>query len=101
MSDIRTFAPGYGTGVTISATTTSSNTAIRPGSLTLCITNRDATNDVYVRSTDGASDVATAADYVVMARQQVTITRNQHDAFIAVVAAAGTASVHVMLGDGI
>jgi hypothetical protein len=101
MTDIRTFAPGYGTGVTISTTTTSSNTALRPGSQQVVVSNTDNTNIVYIRTCPNSTDVATAADYLVFPGQQVSITRAQDHAFIALVAAAGTPSVHVIIGDGI
>lgn len=100
MADIRTFAPGYGTGVTISATTSSSATALRAGSNQIVVTNRDATNAVYVRTGDSAA-VATAADYIVLPGAQVPLTRRFDDTHIAVVAAAGTAIVHAIIGDGI
>lgn len=100
MADIRTFAPGYGTAVTISATTTSSVTALRPGSNQIVVTNRDATNAVYVRTGD-AGAVASAIDYIVMPGAQVPLTRRFDDTHVAVVAAAGTATVHVIIGDGI
>ena len=101
MADIRTFAPGYGTGVTIAATTTSSNTEIRPGSLSVCVTNFDATNVAYFRTSPLSTDVATAADYPVLPGQQVSVSKALDHDRIAVVTAAGTASVHVIIGDGI
>ena len=101
MADLRTFAPGYGTGITISATTTSSNTALRPGSQQVVVTNRDASNAIYCRVAPSGTDVATAADYIVLPGQQVSLTRAQDYGFIAVIAASGTASVHVITGDGI
>jgi hypothetical protein len=101
MADIRTFAPGYGTGITVAATTTSSNTALRGGSQQVCVTNKDAANAIYFRTTPASDAVATAADYIVLPGQQVSVTRAQDHAFIAIVTAAGTASVHVIIGDGI
>jgi hypothetical protein len=101
MADLRTFAPGFGTGITISATTSSSNTALRGGSQQVVVTNRDATNAIYFRTDDDSGAVATAADYIVLPGQQISITRAQDHAFIAVVAAAGTATVHAIIGDGI
>lgn len=101
MSDIRTFAPGYGTGVTISASTTSSNTEIRPGSLSVCVTNTDNTHIIYFRTSPVSTDVATNKDYLVMPGQQVSVSKaGDHDR-IAVLAASGTPSVHVIIGDGI
>lgn len=102
MSDIRTFAPGYGTGITITASTTSSTTALRGGSQQVVVTNRDATNAIYFRTTpDISGDAATAADYIVLPGQQVSVTRAQDHAFISVVSVAGTPAVHVIIGDGI
>jgi hypothetical protein len=101
MSDIRTFSPGFGTGVTISTTTTSSNTAIRSGTLAVCVTNTDSTNNIYFRTCAASTDVATAADYLVLPGQQVSVSKQREHGFIAVIAAAGTPSVHVITGDGI
>lgn len=101
MADLRTFAPGYGTGITISTTTTSSNTALRAGSQQVVVTNIDATNAVYFRTTPDGAASATSADYLVLPGQQVSITRAQDHAFIAAIAAAGTPSLHVITGDGI
>lgn len=100
MADLRTFAPGYGTGITVAATTSSAANPLRPGAQAMVVTNRDATNDVYVRS-GGSDAVATAADYLVPARAQIPLTRNQDDTHVAVVTVAGTASVHFIIGDGI
>ncbi len=100
MADIRTFAPGYGTAVTIPATTSSTATELRPGSNQIVVTNRDATNAVYIR-TGNANALASAADYIVMPGAQVPLTRRFDDTHIAVVTVAGTATVHVIIGDGI
>ncbi len=102
MADIRTFAPGYGTGITITgATAPGNNTALRAGSQQVVVTNTDSTNIIYFRTCAASTDVATTADYLVLPGQQVSVTRAQDHAFIAVVAAAGTPSVHVIIGDGI
>jgi hypothetical protein len=104
MADIRTFAPGYGTGIEFATSTTSTNQALRPGSQQVVVTNIDATNRVYFRTTaadTGTEGTATNADYCVLPGQQVSITRAQDHGRIAVVAAAGTPSVHVITGDGI
>ena len=101
MADLRTFAPGFGTGITVATTTTSSNTALRAGSQQVVVSNTDSTNIIYFRTTPDNAAVATAADYLVFPGQQVSITRAQDHAFIAIIAAAGTPSVHVITGDGI
>lgn len=101
MADIRTFAPGYGTGIVIATTTSSSNTALRAGSQQVVVTNTDSTNAIYFRTCPASTDTASNADYIVLPGQRVSVTRAQDHAFIAVVAAAGTPSVHVIIGDGI
>lgn len=104
MADLRSFAPGYGTGIEFATSTTSTNQALRAGSQGVVVSNLDSTNRVYFRTTadsSGTNGAATSADYCVLPGQQVSITRAQDHGFIAVIAAAGTPSVHVITGDGI
>jgi hypothetical protein len=98
MATLNTFNPGFGTGVTVAPGTGSARTALRSGSQSLCLTNL-GTVTVYIRTGDVTS-VATAADYPILASQQVTITRRQDDTHVAYITASGTGSLHIMAGEG-
>jgi hypothetical protein len=93
------FAPRYGSGVTVATSTTSGTTTIGDGNKTLLFTNLDATNAVYVRTSKGSS-TATAADLIVRAGQQITISKDQDHDTVAHIAAAGTPSMNIIAGEG-
>ena len=99
MAAVYTFNPSYGTGVTVAPTASTANSAIRSGTQSLCFTNL-GTVTVYVR-TGNSSEVATAADYPILAGQQVTVTRRQDDTHVAYITASGTGSLHIMGGEGV
>jgi hypothetical protein len=98
MSVMETFNPAYKRGVTISATTTTSNAAVGAGMQSLVLTNLGSAT-VYICC--GVSGVtATEADYPLLAGAQVSITKAIYNTHVAALAASGTVSVHVIPGEG-
>lgn len=97
----QTFSPAYGTTVSISATTTTANAALSESDMldTVLITNI-GDDTVYVRL--GRVDVvATEADLPILPKSAQTINRSRVDTYIAVLAAASTATVKATLGYGV
>jgi hypothetical protein len=93
------FGPSYGTGVTVSPTTSSASSTLGLGSKSLVITNLSATVASYVRVGTG-STTATTADYVVLPSSQVSISKDQDANTVAYITASGTGSLHIMAGEG-
>jgi hypothetical protein len=92
------FDPAYGSGVTVSATSTSASSVIGAGSKVLLLTNLGG-EAVYVRA--GIPGIAaTLADYPVPAGMQVTISKFQDFSTVAYRTASGTVSLHIMAGEG-
>lgn len=93
------FDPNYGTGVTITATTTSSNTAITGDGDVVRVFHTVAGGAVvYCRLTDSATAVATAADYALVPNAPICIPRGSNFNRIALLAATGSHAIHVMTG---
>ena len=95
-----TFGPSWGRGVIRTTTTSSSRIAVGLGARVICVTNQDSTDAVYIRSGD-STVVATSADYPLPKDGQSTLTKNPGDTHVAVIAVAGTPSVHIIPGQGI
>lgn len=99
MAQMQSFAPGFGSGITVTGGAASAAWALRGATSTaLCLTNT-GTATIYVR-TDGPTAVATIADYPVLSGQQVTITINADHTHIAYIAPSGAPTLHVMRGEG-
>lgn len=98
MTVIATFAPSYTKAVTVAPGVASASTLIGKGSKSLCLTNLSATV-CYVRVSTG-NVTATAADYLVPANAQVSISKPQDDDTVSYVTSAGAASLHIMPGEG-
>jgi hypothetical protein len=98
MAAVYTFNPSYGTGVTVAPGASTANSAIRPGTQSLCFTNLGSVA-VYVRTGDSAA-TATVADYPILPGQQVTVTRRADDTHVAYITAASVGSLHIMGGEG-
>ena len=98
MTEVTTFAPSYTKGVTVAPGIASASSTIGKGSKSLCLTNLSATV-CYVRVSTGAA-TATAADYPVPANAQVSISKPQDDDTVSYVTSAGTASLHIIPGEG-
>jgi hypothetical protein len=92
------FDPAYGSGVTVTATSTSASSVVGAGSKVLLLTNLGA-EAVYVRA--GIPGItATLADYPVPAGMQVTISKFQDFSTIAYRTATNPAVLHIMAGEG-
>ncbi len=100
MAQMQSFAPGFGSGLAVASTATSAVSEMRGATSTaLCLTNLGS-HTVYVR-TGYDGEVATAADYPVLAGQQVSITINASHTHVAYLSATGNTDLHVMRGEGI
>lgn len=98
MTEVTTFGPSYTKGVTVAPGIASASTTIGAGSKTLCLTNL-GTVVCYVRVSSVAAS-ATTADYPVPAGAQVSISKPQDDGIVSYITAAGTASLHIIPGEG-
>ena len=97
---LKTFEPAYGSGITISATTSSARGAITNALFTesLVITNTGS-DFAYIKP--GNSDVtATSADYCLLPGQQVSITWSRDVTHVAALAGTSSTSIHVIPGNG-
>lgn len=106
MSILAAFQPKYGAGITETADTGSDTYTIDAavttsggGSKAVVITNQGDTNGVYFRIGTG-SLTATDADYYVPPGAQVCVSKAETDDKIALLAAAATTAVHVIVGEG-
>ena len=95
---MKVFSPSFGNGQTIAVTTSSASAAIGVASDELVLTNLTS-EPVYVRTGDSAA-VATAADYCVGDKGQITIRKLRSHTHVAVLTAAGTSDLHVIPGEG-
>jgi hypothetical protein len=99
MTQATTFAPKYGSGVTVSPGAVSANSALGQNNKSLCITNLSLTVVSYVR-TGNAGLTATAADYPIPPSAQVSISKPDDHDYIAYIAPATGGSIHIMAGEG-
>jgi hypothetical protein len=99
-SDIETFNPAYGQGVTVSPGTTSASSTLGKGSAAIVVTNLSNTVTAYVRTSAGAS-TATATDYPVLPLSQVSLSKSRDDDTVSYITASGTGSIHIIPGRGI
>jgi hypothetical protein len=106
MSVLQAFNPSYGTGITESATTSSTPYTIDPnvakfggGCKAAVVTNQGGTNGVYFHIGTGTV-VATYADYYLPPNSQVCVTKDEQHDKIALLAAASTSAIHVIVGEG-
>ena len=98
----RTFAPAYGKGKVLVTSVTTSRTEIdakNGNSNAVAVSNLHLTDDMYVRAGD-SSVVATADDYLVLARTTQTITKATFHTHIAAIAISNTPSLHAIPGNG-
>lgn len=108
MAILAAFHPTYGSGITESATTTSTAYLIDGGAnrfgggnKSVCVVNQGDTNGVYVRVGRGSTITATDADFYVAPGQQRVLSKAESDDYIAILAAAATSAVHVIVGEGL
>jgi len=101
MAVMQSFAPGYGSGVVVTAGAASAAAALLGATSTaLCLTNT-GTDVAYVRTGLGTAGLtATTADYPVLGGQQVVITVNSDHTAFAYIAPSGAPVLQVMRGEG-
>jgi hypothetical protein len=92
------FNPAWGSGITVSPTSSSASAEIGGGNKTVVFTNT-GTNVCYVRCGD-SSVTATTADYPVVVGQQVAIGKFQDYTHVAYISAGGT-DLHIIAGEGL
>lgn len=106
MSILSPFYPRPGAGITESATTTTTpylidtmTTTPGGGAKQVCVSNQGNTNGVYV-AFGGSGVTVTDAGYYVFPGSQVVLTKSMGDGYIAIMSAASTTAVHVVVGEG-
>ncbi len=100
MANIEPFDPAYGRGFTVSPGVASGTSTIPVGTMSLCLTSRNAV-ECFVRiGSGGSSVVATTSDYLVPPNGQVTIAKFRDHDTIAYIAPAGGGSLHIIPGEG-
>jgi len=92
------FCPKYNSGQTVTPSSSSAVITIDYTSKQVCLTNTGAAI-CYVRISTETGIAATTADYPVPAGSQVTVTKNEGQATLAYISAAGT-TLHVICGEG-
>jgi len=97
-TQLTTFQPVYGEGIVV-VTGASTSAAIKKGTKSICITNQDATDGIFIRLSVGAS-TATNADYYLPPSGQSTLTKSPDQDTITHLAAANTPSLHYIVGNG-
>ena len=97
---LQPFYPKCGTGQTLSATAVSAAATIPRGDKQILLTNTGP-NTVYVRVTqDTNTAAATIADMPILINTQVVMTVNENFSRLSHIAPGGTASLHVITGEG-
>ena len=97
---MQTFSPAYGNGISVSPTTSTATSALDSKSRgSIVVSNKHASINCYVRTGD-STVVATAADYIVLFGQQVSLTKDPAHTHVAYLSASGTGSLHIIPGDG-
>ena len=99
MTNATTFAPRYGSGVTVAPTAVSASSLLGYNNKSLCLTNLSTTQTAYVR-TGVTGLTASSADYPIPALAQVSISKPDDHDYIAYVCPGGTGSLHIMAGEG-
>lgn len=99
MTQATTFAPKYGSGITVAPGAASASSLIGLNNKSLCITNLSLTVVSYVR-TGNSGLTATAADYPIPPSAQVSISKPDDHDYVAYIAPAGGGSIHIMTGEG-
>ena len=94
----RTFAPGYGTGVTEVTGIASAANTVQENTASVVLTNL-GTVTVYVRI-GAAAAAATVADYPVLAGTQVSVSKARDDSHISHISPDGAGSLHYIAGAG-
>lgn len=98
MASLQRFAPHYGSGQVVSATSTSAQATIEKNALCVRVTNLDAANVAYIRVGTGTFTASTA-DYPIRANSEIWITKRTDADKIAYYSLVG-ASLHIIDGEG-
>lgn len=96
----QSFAPKYGSGITVTPNVTSASSVVGLGNKSLNLTNLSATVVVYVRvGTSPATVTATTADFPVLPGQRVVISKAHESDTVAYISSAA-GSLHIIPGEG-
>ena len=98
MSISARFAPSYTKAITVAPGAESASSTIGLGSKTICFTNLSAVQ-TYVRVSKGAAS-ASIADHALLPSAQIWISKDQDADTVSYIAPAGSASLHIMPGEG-
>jgi len=98
MNTLEPFTPNFGSGVTVTASSTSANITVPENAESVCITNIGA-NIAYIKTGVLVGATASIADYPILPYAQAIITKSSSHGYFAYISAAGT-SLHVMIGEG-
>ena len=101
MNRQNTFAPSWGRGVELATSTSSGSVEVGAGSFTVCITNKDGTDGVFVRTGDSTVTALDPSDYFIPPNGQVTLTKVKEHTHVAAIAEANTPTIHVIPGYGV
>lgn len=99
-SNIETFAPAYGSGITVAPGVGSASSTLGIASEGVVITNLSTTVTSYVRVGEG-SQTATTADYPVLPGTQVSLSKARGERTVAYIAPGGGGSIHIIPGRGL
>ena len=95
--DINPFSPVYGSGVSVTATSSSQSATIINGTIGAVVTNTGA-NLAYVNfGVNG--DAATSTDYLVLPSSQVVLPKGRDSTSFRYISPSGT-TLHVICGQG-
>lgn len=102
MANNNAFCPAYGSGQSVTASTSAQSLTITNGAATVVISNYSTTaaEVVYIKIGSG-SITATAADYPILPGNQVPVTKHPTHDKISIVSASGSPTVHVLCGEGL
>lgn len=98
-SDVQTFNPAYGTGITVAPGAASASSTLTFASPAVVVTNLSSSIVSYVRIGQGAQ-TATTADYPVLPGTQVSLSKSRDDSTVAYITGGSTGSLHIMAGRG-
>jgi len=93
------FNPAFGQAITVSATGSSVSGAVGDKAENLVVTSL-AEETLFFRTGEGSA-TATAADYALLAGQQISITKPTHHDYFAAIGTDAGGDVHVIPGKGI
>ena len=96
MSQEYAFTPQYGKGITVTPTGTSASSTLGKGLKQIVVTNASSTISYYV----SVKSEATTADYLVLPKTQIVITKEKDTDTISYIVAADFDGLHIIAGEG-